>query len=426
MNKKNVIIAGFLLSILIIISKFPFPYITVSAATTKDVTSQALLLGNPFKKGAYANNIWDMQVYNNRIYFGHGDFNNNAGPIPVIYYNPANNEFINQYTVDEEQIDVYKIINDKLYIPGYDARESWNLGNFYVLEKDQWMKYRTIPQAIHVNDLACYNGRLYAAVTTSKTGWGEVLASDNMGKTWSSQVPPNENFMLVNDWAASFLEFDDKLCAAGALIFPLSPGAASWYTKFQNLLVIDSTGPKIHSYDQSFLPKARKDCQYTIKRQTKIADSILYLSGFFRPDDIWSPESLYAAKDINDIRRIILPNANTVPSDILSRNNTAYVLTFIENLNRSFTNIVYKSDDLENWTELFRLDTDTFARSFEELNGDFYLGLGCTKKSLSTSAGNIIKVPSSTYQNQIDTNEKPGFFSKHYLNKLFFIFRSFL
>lgn len=399
MNKIQLTITALLLGLLVIFGKFSFLHLTASAAASKDITAQIVLLGNPFKKGAYANNIWDMQVYNDRIYLGHGDFNKNAGPIPVIYYDPSNNKFVTQYTVDEEQIDVYKVINDKLYIPGTDAKESWSLGNFYVMENDQWMKYRTIPKAIHVNDLACFNGRLYVAVTTSKTGWGEVLASDDMGLTWSSQIPQNKNFMLVNDWASSFLEFDDKLCTTGALIFPSLPGAGSWYAKFQNLLVIDSTGSKIHSYDQSFLPMARKNCHYTIKRQTKIANNLLYLIGFFSPYDIWSPEALYAAKDMNDIHRIILPNANAVPSDILSRNNTAYVLSFMENSSHGFTNIVYKSDDLENWTELFRLDTDTFARSFEELNGDFYLGLGCTKKTLATSSGNIIKVPFNTYQN---------------------------
>jgi hypothetical protein len=134
--------------------------------------------------------------------------------------------------------------------------------------------------------------------------------------------------------------------------FSSSTGAASWYTKFQNLLVIDSAGSKIRSYDQSFLPKARKDCQYTIKRQTKSADSILYLSGFFSPYDIWSPEAVYAAKDINDIRRIILPNANAVPSDILSRNNTAYVLTFIENSSAALLTLFINQTIFRKLTEL--------------------------------------------------------------------------
>ena len=39
-----------------------------------DVTATRQYLGNPFtNKGAYARNIWDMQQYNGRIYFGHGN-----------------------------------------------------------------------------------------------------------------------------------------------------------------------------------------------------------------------------------------------------------------------------------------------------------------------------------------------------------------
>jgi hypothetical protein len=55
------------------------------------------LLGNPFSKDAYARNVWDMQVYEESIYLGHGNSSNygpsaNAGPVDVIKYNlpPAN------------------------------------------------------------------------------------------------------------------------------------------------------------------------------------------------------------------------------------------------------------------------------------------------------------------------------------------------
>ncbi len=56
-----------------------------------DVTSQVILLGNPFTKAIFARNVWDMQVFNDRIYLAHGDFNSNAGPIPVIYFDPDMN-----------------------------------------------------------------------------------------------------------------------------------------------------------------------------------------------------------------------------------------------------------------------------------------------------------------------------------------------
>lgn len=52
----------------------------------KDVTPSVEYLGNSFSKDNYANNVWDMQVFDGRIYLGHGNSSNkgpnqNAGPM---------------------------------------------------------------------------------------------------------------------------------------------------------------------------------------------------------------------------------------------------------------------------------------------------------------------------------------------------------
>ena len=90
-------------------------------SSANDVTSRVERLGNPFSKGTYARNVWDMQLFAGRIYLGHGNSSNigpdpNAGPIPVWYYDLTTQTFVKQYTVDEEQIDVYRVFNNTLYL----------------------------------------------------------------------------------------------------------------------------------------------------------------------------------------------------------------------------------------------------------------------------------------------------------------------
>ena len=79
--------------------------------------NEVIYLSNPYskrysKKMLYAKNIWDMQLYNNKIYLGAGNSSNfgaakNAGRVPVICYDLKMGNFYQDYTVAEEQIDIY-------------------------------------------------------------------------------------------------------------------------------------------------------------------------------------------------------------------------------------------------------------------------------------------------------------------------------
>lgn len=61
----------------------------VAAPAAVDVSSSIAVLGSPFKKAAYARNVWDMQLFGGKIYLGHGNSSNNApspnaGPVQSI------------------------------------------------------------------------------------------------------------------------------------------------------------------------------------------------------------------------------------------------------------------------------------------------------------------------------------------------------
>jgi hypothetical protein len=397
--------------------------------TDKDVTSKLEVLGQPFAKTSiYARNVWDMQLFDGKIYLGHGNSSNtepapNAGPIPIYYYEPATNKFVVQDVVstnpsthkteikkyvDEEQIDTFKVMNGKLYIPGNDARgEDWKYGNYYKLDNDKWIKYRNIPNGIHVYDMAYYQGKLFAAIS-AKNGEKinpDVLMSEDDGITWKKIGTINAFGPLR---AYTLFVFKNKLYAESGI----PPKNNKWSDEAKILSIHTEGGfekPATESttvYGSKMLPGLTKN--YTslnymkMVRTTVVNDNLLYIAGEIYNDQQWIPQALFVANDINDARRVIFPNPNALPMDILVRGNTVYVLTYTKTSSGQYMNKVYKTNASDlysdvNWTELFSFKQDTYARSFEELNGDFYFGLGTDMDVLPKSTGTILRVKSTAY-----------------------------
>ncbi len=172
------------------------------------------LVGNPYKKyyqdgeASYARNIWDMKLYNGKIYIGAGNSSNkgpaqNAGRVYVLSLDPTTDKFSEDYQVAEEQIDIFKIYGDVLYIPGHDATQKWTLGNIYAKKDNKWKKYRTLPNALHVYDLAVKDGKVFTAIGLK--GKGAVFISDDMEK-WK-EIPHGDGRVY------SFLEVGNELFA---------------------------------------------------------------------------------------------------------------------------------------------------------------------------------------------------------------------
>ncbi|MBD0379734.1 hypothetical protein [Paenibacillus sedimenti] len=392
----------------------------------KDVTSKIEVLGSPFSKPVYARNVWDMQVFDGKIYLGHGNSSNegpspNAGPTPIYYYDPVGNKFASQNVissasseqasstkeyVDEEQIDIFKVLNGKLYIPGNDARdEGWEFGNYYKLEGNEWIKYRNVPNGIHVYDMAYYEGKLFVAIGTDSTP--DVLMSEDDGLTWTKigsiggKNPPR---------AYTLFEFKKKLFAVSTIaaknnkwpdeakILSIKGEPAGAATKFET--------SQITVYGDTMLPGITKNVikyepspYMKMVRTTQVNDKLLYIAGGIFNDHQWIPQCLIVANDINDVQRVNFPRPDALPMDILVRDNTVYVLAYTQTSPGQYTNTVYKTSttDLMTWTELFEFNQDAFARSFEELNGDFYFGLGSNIDYAPETTGTIIKVNKSDY-----------------------------
>jgi len=344
--------------------------------TARDV----VFLGNPFLSAyvdsidmRYARNIWDMQLWDGKIYLGHGNSSNNppavnAGPVPIIAYDPESRKFLTEFTVDEEQIDRYRVIDDQLYIPGHDPRDPWELGNFYRLTDKGWEKVRTIPLGIHAYDILGFEKALFVAEGTTK---GAVVSrSTDRGQNW-------ESFELLPNVGRTF-----ELFVLGGTL----------YVSAYDETIFRYDGSSFRRIYVDVFPEVRHGRHPLVVRSVRFGDHLLYIGANNINDHQWTPFAVFQAACIDEARPLPLPETD-VPYDILVRDNTAFVLTnrFAEDMENA-TVIIYRSEDLDHWEEVVRCEMPTFARSFEYYGGEFYLGLGTKTFPLHEASGNIYRV----------------------------------
>jgi hypothetical protein len=134
--------------------------------------------------------IFDLAVFDGRLYFGYGDANLNLGritPIELRYWAEPDPEAYNfDFIVDEEQVSRYRIFGDEMLIPGVDATEDDLLGNAYQLIAGggEWYKSRTLQWGWHVHDIARTDDGVFAV---GSGGSGDDYANSTVNAfVWKS------------------------------------------------------------------------------------------------------------------------------------------------------------------------------------------------------------------------------------------------
>lgn len=172
-------------------------------------------------KQVEARNILELKAYDGRLYIGHGDAGVNTGPTDIIAYDPAQGVFSTEFTVDDEGIYQYGIVDGKLAIPGVDATEDWDFGNIYVREPDGWVKHRTIPHGLHVFDLVQVKESWYVGTGSifylgkeneNAMAFGGIFRSTDKGASWTlAYSTPGDESTVYR--IRSIVPFQDKLYA---------------------------------------------------------------------------------------------------------------------------------------------------------------------------------------------------------------------
>lgn len=392
-----------------------------STSPLNDVSPYVETIGNPFiqpdsiVEDAYARNLWDMAVFDGRLYLGSGNSNNeppasNAGPIQVWYYDASANTFDYDYTVDEEQIDQFVEIGDQLFIPGHDATSASGTGNIYAFDGSTWLHIDNLPDALHVYDVHEYEEQWFAAIGNDTSDGVVVLSSSDQGQTWQRHYLPvaeqGENLLgIARAW--EFFEVGNDL-----LVSVLPPSRPEFASADDTTIVYHIGASPVYRLNNSIEPQfeemtgvdffegyANFEQGWIVARvahPVRYGQFTVYLGVDTVTDHNWTPFGLFSVDEAYAVRQYTY-GADVRVWDLIVEEGVLYALAAQETESGWIVS-VQKTCDLNDWEETLRFNAPTFARSFALYNGDFYFGQGTEAAPLMEQAGDILRVQSPHFQ----------------------------
>ena len=127
-----------------------------------------------------------LKAYDGKIFMGLGDWNDNTGPVKVLYYDTADGKVKTSGTIADEAIENFTIIDDKLYTTGCDPRADWGYGSFYVYNKaeNKWEQHLKNNGWVHVFDVVEFKDKLFMYGETTGNVYSHVQYSEDGGETF--------------------------------------------------------------------------------------------------------------------------------------------------------------------------------------------------------------------------------------------------
>jgi hypothetical protein len=390
-----------------------------------DATPYLNLIGNPFRnrlpyaQNAYARNVWDMQVFDNRLYLGHGNSNNeppvpNAGPVEIWYYDAEQRQFGYDYVLPEEQIDHFIVIDDVMYVPGHDPRNTE--GRIYFLKQGgSWESSNPIRGSLHVYDFYSFQGTWFAALGVGQPTSQVIATSQDEGATWQLStlpVPMLDMFQPSIYRAWEFFEVDGDLLVSvlpswrymarqddsGNLIIntydPLSSAVYRLISHINGQIEFEAVNTDF------FAGLSTPEIDYSegrIVHPIRFVDWLVYIGARTLTDHNWTSFGLFSSDDSYQIQ-VYTFEPGEVPYDLLVEDNTAYVLlTSLVSDGRNRTRVM-ATCDLVTWREVLQFEAEGYSRSFALYLRNFYFGQATDITTHSDAAGNILEVENSYFQ----------------------------
>lgn len=327
-------------------------------------------LGTPMSNNAFARNVWDLHSFGGKIFVGYGNGSGNDGPITIYSFEPSTQSFTAEYVAQSEELGKFVVLDGKLIAPDFDQRGGG--GGFYRRDAGVWSRQETISDAAHTFDMVEHQGAFFAAISSPNADRNFQRSTD-LGATWADVCNP----------VTSYWGFNYSLFVLNGVLYGTQEGGTQGVVIYQwtGTAPFASTGKTL----EDIMPSsgAASPNFLRIPRFVEFAGKLVYVAADLISR--WVPLALYRC-DAGLVNPVKITTVG-VPYDILVRGGTCFVLTW------DGTNVkVWSSTDAVTWTEYFSFAKATFARSFEELNGVWYFGLGTTSAAASSLSGQILSV----------------------------------
>ena len=313
------------------------------------------VIGRPYESffgsNEDAKNVWDMVVYDGKLFLGSGDYGRNSG-CKIACYDLKSQAWTLQKVPDEEVND-FCIIDGKLVTPGIDPQADWSMGNFYVYENDEWNTVRTIPGGIHNFCMVEHDGLIFAGLGVIE-GQTPVACSVDGGKTFK-QVPFYKDGKpwcvehSDNDRALNLFVLKEQVYAVigpEICLYAYEDGCFTYVTDWYRKINFQSNflSPRSHFFEV-----------------VTYHDTLYLATGYlFRVTDVEAP-------------KFVSLEGNCV-CDLYVDNDTLYVLTSRKGEDDEYICSVYTVDEDEHELLFCFLD-EIPAKSFAVSDSEFYFSL---------------------------------------------------
>lgn len=324
--------------------------------------------------------IWDMTIFENKLYIGCGDYVNNSGPTPVLYcdINDLGNWKV-QSVLQDEQIGRFLLIDDKLTIPGFDPIGSPQIGTYYQLENSVWKTKFGILDGLHNFDLIKYDGKLFAGIGANR-GTTPIIASEN-GKDFV-RIPMYKNGESISTFGGecirtyNFYVLNDNLYAS------------FWYENMEeNKLVSEIYHYEngVFIFDNTLVGKLNTglSCGNIPPKWTKatINNTLFITTGY-----------LYYTKDMKEFNLINLPEyARTY--DLYVYEDTLFILTAsIDGEAYKITIYSTSTGKINDFKKETTFNFSVHPTSFVVNEDDFFISLGKWWNDGAEQNGTVVQI----------------------------------
>ena len=383
-------------------------------------------LGNiPLQEGMTGRdrNIWDMAIYNNRLFIGYGNTTTNPGLIPLYSYDLNKEEWRFEENITSHAIEKIRIIDSTMYIPASDPVRGDRI-KFWTLQDTIWTMHEFLPNLAHVRDIIPYRKHLYLLGNTrcpsekKSTCSGVIRINSETGKVESGFLEDllNQADSLYNpywNWFFGAWIIHDKLILPNAMFsfrdkenliiknnsfFVFDEDEVTWSAFPKSGQVVSDPNFFPNNSDNSDIPISLRPYEsieydgrlfYNLKTYS-MSDSFYY-QAYNNSVGIFTKSSLYdEAKVIN------FENKKTIGEDLLIDEGILYALANEKLENNSFLISIFKhtsrDEDSEKWTKVSSISSSNLGRSFAKYNNVFYIGLGANHEDTIGRAGEVIAV----------------------------------
>lgn len=329
--------------------------------------------------------VWDMQIFDGKLFIAAGDYIKDKGPLVLMAYNFTGEKYTEYGTLDDEQICKFKIIDNTLFIPGTDPKGYPYYGSIYTLDagEEEIKAQKTVPEGVNCFDICKSNGLLFAATGTDIGGTCPVCISSDWGKSFE-QIYFKKDGAIINK---NFLSDRDSAFNGRCRSFNIFEYSGKVFCTFD---IKDSD-----EYDGLYVYDKNENCFVYYSDISEIFGNTVNCRYLIHNGNmiVCDTKEVYILnRSLSDYTLPVGFRENERKYDMLEKDGVLYILTS----EKSDDGYIIRLRKISKYNE----EPDTVCSfiytcpimSMDYYGGSFYLGVAYDESTVSDDCGRILKI----------------------------------